>query len=75
MLETPCLSAMPSGVSVTGALDPSRLRDSSCATSECRTETIVLPSGAQSGQNALPSDGATAHPFYWAGFIAVRGPE
>ncbi len=28
----------------------------------------------QSGQNALPHSGDKAHPFYWAGFIAVRGP-
>jgi len=28
----------------------------------------------QAGQNALPASGDKAHPFYWAGFIAVRGP-
>ncbi len=28
----------------------------------------------QAGQNALPTDGDTAHRFYWAGFITVRGP-
>ena len=29
----------------------------------------------QRGQGALPQSGDKAHPFYWAGFIAVRGPE
>lgn len=28
----------------------------------------------QAGQNALTASGDTVHPFYWAGFIAIRGP-
>jgi CHAT domain-containing protein len=28
----------------------------------------------QASQNALPPDGDTAHPFFWAGYIAVSGP-
>lgn len=28
----------------------------------------------QAGQNALPHSGARGDPFYWAGFIALRGP-
>jgi len=29
----------------------------------------------QAGQNALPHSGDRGDPFFWAGFIAVRGPE
>ena len=28
----------------------------------------------QQAQNALPATAETSHPFYWAGFVAVRGP-
>jgi len=29
----------------------------------------------QEAQLALLKDKATAHPFYWAAFVAVRGPR
>jgi CHAT domain-containing protein len=36
---------------------------------------MAVEEALQRAQQALASNPATSHPFYWAGFIAVRGPE
>ncbi|MEA3401004.1 MAG: CHAT domain-containing protein [Armatimonadota bacterium] len=41
---------------------------------EALSEGAMVEKALQRGQNALPQTGDKAHPFYWAGFIAVRGP-
>ena len=35
----------------------------------------TVEAALQQAQQSLLADPATSHPFYWAGFIAVRGPE
>ncbi len=41
---------------------------------EALADGASVEEALQAGQNALPQSGDKAHPFYWAGFIAVRGP-
>jgi CHAT domain-containing protein len=41
---------------------------------EALSKGDTVEAALQAGQNALPKTGDQAHPFYWAGFIAVRGP-
>lgn len=41
---------------------------------EALEEGASVEQALQRGQDALPKDGELSHPFYWAGFIAVRGP-
>ena len=49
-------------------------RELMTAVYEALEEGASVEEALQRGQSALPQSGEKAHPFYWAGFIAVRGP-
>jgi CHAT domain-containing protein len=36
---------------------------------------LTVEEALQGAQSGLAANPATSHPFYWAGFVAVRGPE
>ena len=41
---------------------------------EALAKGATVEQALQQAQSALPQTGENSHPFYWAGFVAVRGP-